>query len=94
MANLHASKKDIRKTAKRNLRNRMIRSELKTLARRLTEADRSGSGEVRSLAMAYSSALDKAAKRGVIHVNRCSRQKSALSRLIFSAQPSSSGVAC
>lgn len=83
MANLQSSKKDIRKTAKRNLRNRMIRSELKTLARRLTEASRDGTSDLKSIAMAYSSALDKAAKRGVIHGNRCSRQKSGLARFIF-----------
>lgn len=83
MANLQASKKDIRKIAKRTLRNRMIRSELKSLGQRLRKA--AGDPEAAQLlARNYVSALDKAAKRGVIHRNKAIRQKSAVSIYIFS----------
>lgn len=78
MANLQASKKDIRKTAKRTLRNRIVRSELKTLAKRVTQCDKNDSAEVKATAQSYISALDKAAKRGIIHPNKVSRHKSHL----------------
>jgi small subunit ribosomal protein S20 len=84
MANLKSSKKDIRRTAKRTLRNRSVRAELKTLAKRV-QGLRSGEDPTaaKSAAIDYVSALDKAAKHGVIHPNRATRHKSSLSKLIF-----------
>ncbi|MGA1205491.1 MAG: 30S ribosomal protein S20 [Opitutales bacterium] len=74
MANLKSSKKDIRRIARRTERNTATSSRLKTLRKKAvgdaTEADKS----------AYASALDKAAKAGVIHPNKVSREKSKISR--------------
>ncbi|MDR2664427.1 MAG: 30S ribosomal protein S20 [Puniceicoccales bacterium] len=82
MANLRSSKKDVRRTVSRTLRNRSARSELKTLAKKVLELGR-GDGS-REAAVAYASALDKAVKRGIIHRNRADRGKSALAPIIFS----------
>lgn len=74
MANLKSSKKDIRRIARRTERNTVVSSRLKTLRKKaLGEADDSNK-------QAYSSALDKAVKSGVIHKNKASREKSKLSR--------------
>ena len=82
MANLKSSLKDVRRTAKRTVRNRMAKSELKTLARKVKEA---GAGEeARAAAIAYVSAVDKAVKHGIVHKNMASRSKSAVSALVFS----------
>ena len=74
MANLKSSKKDIRRIERRTERNTAVSSRLKTLRKKaLGEADDSDK-------QAYSSALDKAVKSGVIHKNKANREKSKLSR--------------
>ncbi|MDR0678744.1 MAG: 30S ribosomal protein S20 [Puniceicoccales bacterium] len=83
MANLQSSKKNVRRTVSRTLRNRAVKSKLKTLAGRVAQLR--GTVDARRAAIAYISALDKAAKGGVIHSNRANRGKSALTRVILSA---------
>ena len=74
MANLKSSQKDIRRIARRTERNTVVSSRLKTLRKKaLGEASDSDK-------QAYSSALDKAVKSGVIHKNKANREKSKLSR--------------
>ncbi|MEX0330893.1 MAG: 30S ribosomal protein S20 [Puniceicoccaceae bacterium] len=74
MANLKSSKKDIRRISRRTERNTATTSRLKTLRKKAlgeaSDADKS----------AYSSALDKAVKSGVLHKNKANREKSKLSR--------------
>ncbi|MCC5807039.1 MAG: 30S ribosomal protein S20 [Opitutales bacterium] len=70
MANLKSSKKDIRRIARRTVRNQGVVSRLKTLRRRVV-ADASPEAKA-----AYASALDKAVKNGVVHPNKVSREKS------------------
>jgi small subunit ribosomal protein S20 len=84
MANLKSSQKDIRRTAKRTLRNKMVKTRLKTLTRKVRT--RGQNGELvasREAAIAYISALDKAVKQGVIHRNKANRCKSKVSSIIF-----------
>jgi small subunit ribosomal protein S20 len=85
MANLRSSKKDIRRSARHSARNRSVRMALRTLAKKVANL-RAGedSTATRSAAIAYVSALDRAAKKGIIHRNRASRGKSACSPIIFS----------
>jgi small subunit ribosomal protein S20 len=85
MANLRSSRKDIRRTAKRAVHNRSIRTALHTLAKGVAAARSSENGEeAKRVARAYASALDKAVKHGVIHANRANRGKRKLASLIFS----------
>lgn len=81
MANKKASEKSIRQTSKRTARNKSVRSELKTLARKVRELTASGSELLKDAAINYASAMDKAAKRGIIHHNKASRHKSRLSKV-------------
>jgi small subunit ribosomal protein S20 len=86
MANLKSSKKNIRKIERQTERNRQVMSRLKTLAKKvkafLTQGD---NAQAKSAAIEYVSALDKAAKRDVIHANRANRQKSVVSKAVFGA---------
>ncbi|OYV47420.1 MAG: 30S ribosomal protein S20 [Verrucomicrobia bacterium 21-51-4] len=86
MANLHASKKNIRKIEKQTERNRQVKSRLKTLAKKVqTSAAAGDAAASKAVAVEYVACLDKAAKRNVIHSNRADRQKSAVSKFIFAA---------
>ncbi|HHU29451.1 MAG TPA: 30S ribosomal protein S20 [Firmicutes bacterium] len=81
MANTRQAKKRIRITAKRTLRNRQVKSMVKTAVRRfndtLAQEDLESAGEKLRLAVKM---LDKAVSKGVLHKNAASRKKSRLAR--------------
>jgi small subunit ribosomal protein S20 len=82
MANSKAALKYIRKTATRTLRNRQVKSRLKTLARKVDQAKESGDSEALSAASRnYISELERAAGKGIVHANKVSRHKSRLAAL-------------
>lgn len=86
MANIKASKKDIRRIATRTERNRQARSILKTLAKKVnTFASNNEADKARETAIQYVSELDKAAKRSIIHANKASRGKAAVAKHIMPA---------
>lgn len=77
MANTKAALKYIRKTEGRTLRNRQVKSRLKTLAKKVEAASASGDKEaLASASRQYISALDKAGKTGLVHANKIARLKS------------------
>lgn len=80
MANIASSKKDARRSAVRAVRNRGIRSAVKTKINRFRRAlaDRSSSEQAEPLAVNAVSALDRAASKGVLHPNNTARRKSRL----------------
>lgn len=84
MANTKQAQKYIRKTETRTARNRAVISRLRTLAKKLTKLD-TASDEAKLVAKEYASALDKAAKRNIIHANNANRRKAALSKVLFAA---------
>jgi len=77
----------VRVTEKRRLRNRSIRSQVKT---KITKAERlifSGELEPAGAAVvAAISTLDRAAEKGVIHANNAARRKSRLMKKLNEAQ--------
>ena len=81
MANKKAALKSIAQTQKRTSRNVAIRSELKTLAKKVIAA--AGTDAVEDIAIEYVSALDKAAKKRIIHANNANRHKKAVAKYIF-----------
>lgn len=84
MANKPQALKYIRKTRTRTIANRQVNSRLRTLAKNVDTAKESGDKEAaKNAAVAYVSALDKAAKRGIIHRNKANRHKANVSGLIF-----------
>ncbi len=82
MANIKSQKKRIITNEKSRMRNRMVKSELKTATRRVKDAVADGDGKA-----AYAEAvracrlLDKAATKGVIKKNQAANRKSGIMRL-------------
>lgn len=81
MPTLKSSKKRMRTSQKRQVRNQAVRSRLKTYLKktRLTIAEGDQEKAIAILREAYSE-LDNAARKGVIHPNTAARKKSRLSR--------------
>lgn len=67
-----------RQTVRRHARNTSVLSRLKTEEKKLRAALEAGVSEVKDLYRNFASALDKAAKSGVIHKNAAARKKSRL----------------
>ncbi|HVU39135.1 MAG TPA: 30S ribosomal protein S20 [Opitutales bacterium] len=86
MANTKSAKKNIRKTARRTVRNRAVLTLLKTLAQQARAAVAAGdAAKARDIARDYVSAMDKAAKTGVVHANKAARAKSAMAAVLTPA---------
>jgi small subunit ribosomal protein S20 len=73
-----------RQTARRQLRNKAVRSELRTRERKVRTASDAGTAqtEVRAL----QKRLDQAAAAGVIHPNRAARKKSRIAKSLNRAE--------
>jgi len=84
MANTKSANKNIRKTATQTVRNQRIKTLLKTLNKKLAVAAESGDKDAaKAAAIAFVSALDKAAKTKIIHQNAARRLKSSCAKYIF-----------
>jgi small subunit ribosomal protein S20 len=81
MANTKSAAKRARQSVKRALRNRSVRTRLRNLQKRTRVADTRGPKDIQTLI----AALDKAAKRGIIHRNAANRRKARLNRTLASA---------
>ena len=81
MANIKSQIKRNGTNEKRRLRNKAVKSELKTVVRAFREAAASGDAAVAASALkAASRKLDKAASKGVIHKNQAANRKSAMAK--------------
>ena len=81
MANIKSQIKRITTNEKARLRNKSVKSELKTHIRRVREAVAGGDKEAASTALAAASRkLDKAVSKGVIHANQAANKKSAMAQ--------------
>ena len=78
MANTKSAAKRARQTVKRSLRNRSVVTHLRTMQKTLRSVQTPGPEQVRALI----SAIDKAAKRGIIHENAANRRKARLNRAL------------
>ncbi len=85
--NLSALKR-VRQSEKRRLRNRAMRSRIKTTIKKFLAAETREEKE-RLLREIYS-LLDKAARKRIIHPNTAARRKARLARLLASLTSSSS----
>ncbi len=82
MANIKSQKKRIITNEKSRMRNRAVKSELKTAVRRVREAVEAGDGAKAYEAACYACKLmDKAATKGVIHKNQAANRKSGIMAL-------------
>ena len=77
MANTKSAIKRMRQTERRRVRNRMIRSKVRTAVKVARAAD---AGTSRAAILEAIRELDKAVSKGVIHRNTAARKKSTLAR--------------
>ncbi len=85
MANIKSQIKRNVTNEKRRLRNKAVKSSLKTSVRSFREAASSGDKDAAVAALrAASKKLDKAVSKGVIHKNQAANRKSALAKLASS----------
>ena len=86
----HAALKQLRKDRARILRNKALRSELKTLKKRLlTVLAQQQREEALRLLPLVMRRFDQAAAKGVIHKNTASRAKARLMRRLAPVRPAS-----
>lgn len=83
MANIKSAKKRVKVIEKKTLRNKMIKSEVKTVIKKLEAAIASGDKAAAQAALlAATSKLDKAAAKGVYHKNMVSRKVSRMAAAV------------
>jgi small subunit ribosomal protein S20 len=79
MANIKSQIKRIRTNEAARLRNKSVKSSVKTAIRKFREAADAGDKEKASALLREASRkLDKAASKGVIHANQAANKKSAM----------------
>ena len=85
MANIKSAKKRILVSRRQNLRNRMIKSAVKTGLKKVSIAVESG--DAAKIDAAYRTAVslvDKAVIKGIMHKNAAAHKKAQLARLVAS----------
>jgi small subunit ribosomal protein S20 len=83
VANIKSQIKRNRTNEKARLRNKAVRSSLKTAVRKFREAAAAGQTEDAHVLLRQASrALDKAAGKGVIHANAAANKKSAMAQAV------------
>jgi small subunit ribosomal protein S20 len=81
VANIKSQIKRNKQNEKRRLRNKSVKSSLKTAIRKFHEATASGDTEQATALMRDASRkLDKAVSKGVIHKNQAANRKSAIAK--------------
>ncbi|GGM28255.1 30S ribosomal protein S20 [Dactylosporangium sucinum] len=81
MANIKSQIKRNRQNEKRRLRNKSVKSSLKTAIRKFHEATAAGDTDTATALLHDASRkLDKAASKGVIHKNQAANRKSAITK--------------
>ena len=85
MANIKSQLKRIKTNEKARLRNKAVKSSLKTSIRKFRTAADAGERDSAVEAMTVASRqLDKAASKGVIHANQAANKKSAMAKKVAS----------
>ena len=86
MANIKSQIKRNRQTEKRNLRNRQIRTELRTRTRSVLEAAEAGADDTDEKLRLTIKRIDKAVTKGTMHKNTAARTKSRLTKQVRQLQ--------
>jgi small subunit ribosomal protein S20 len=85
VANIKSQIKRNKQNEKRRLRNKAVKSSLKTAIRKFNESSATGDVESASALLRDASRrLDKAASKGVIHKNQAANRKAAIAKKLAS----------
>lgn len=79
MPNIKSAIKRVKVNRKKNLRNRMIKTAMRTSVKKFEVATAAGSAD-QQLLSATSSSIDRAASKGVIHKNAANRKKARMAK--------------
>jgi small subunit ribosomal protein S20 len=91
VANIKSQIKRIKTNEKARLRNKSVKSSLKTAIRKYREAADAGNAAAATTLMRDASKmLDKAASKGVIHANQAANRKSAMAKRVAQLSSTSS----
>ena len=82
MANTRSAKKRIKQNLKRRLRNRGVRSSIRSLVKTARVAVTDKTPQAKETVHEAIRQLDRAVSRGIIHRNTAARRKSSLARSI------------
>lgn len=83
MANIKSAKKRILVINKKTMRNKMIKSGVKTAIKKVVLACKAGDkAQAQAALVAATKAIDMACSKGVYHKNNASRKKSRLAKLV------------
>ena len=86
MPNIKSAIKRVKVSEKKNLQNRMVKSGVKTSVKKFEAALAEGVAPANAQLSATTSAIDKAAAKGVIHKNAANRKKARLAKALQKAQ--------
>ncbi len=79
MPNIKSAIKRVKVSEKKNLRNRMIKSAMRTSVKKFETAAAAGTADDKLLSTTQG-AVDRAASKGVIHKNAANRKKARLAK--------------
>lgn len=85
MPNIKSAKKRVKVSEKKNLRNRMVKSAVRTSVKKFEAALEADPKTANVQLTATTSAIDKAASKGVIHKNAANRKKARLAKQLNKA---------
>ena len=86
MANTKSAIKRIRTSEKRRVRNRSVRSRVRSVLKTARTAATTPGEDARAAVLLAIRTLDKAVTKGVVHRNTAARKKSALARRLNTAR--------
>ncbi len=80
MPNIKSQKKRVITSEKANAHNKALKSNLKTTIKKAEASIAAGSDDTKAVVNGASSAIDKAASKGIIHKNTANRRKAAIAK--------------
>ena len=82
MANTRSAAKRARQTTKRSVGNRSVVTRLRTIQKQVRSSSAPTADQIRAVI----AAIDKAAKRGIIHRNAATRRKARLNKALVATK--------
>ena len=82
MPNIKSAMKRVKVSKKKNLRNRMVKTGVKTAIKKYQVALNEGAAPATAQLSATTSAIDKAAAKGILHKNTANRKKARLAKAL------------
>ena len=86
MPNIQSAIKRVKVSEKKNLRNRIVKSKVKTAVKKLDAEIAQNAANAGAQYSVTTSAIDKAVAKGILHKNTANRKKARLAKKVAAAQ--------